>query len=131
MKIYKTLSFKVWSNIFYLPTFILAAYYGLWVTTILVAGVVYFGVKYHLSNEKHFLWPDRTAAYLLIASNFYLCYLAHFQAPYFWIAVLFVCLAFFYYFYFQGTELYSLNHGLWHMYGSLITMFCILALVMP
>jgi hypothetical protein len=130
MKLKKTSTFKVWSNIFYLPAFVLAAYYGLWITAFFVAAVVFFGVKYHLSNEERFLWPDNTSAHLLIISNLYLCYASQFSAPYFWIALLFVCLGFFYYLFFQDKRQYSLNHGLWHMYGSLITIFCILAFVM-
>ncbi len=130
MKFKNPLAFKVWSNVFYLPAFILASHYSLWVTAVLVAGVVSFGALYHLTNEKRFFWPDMLCAYALIASNLYLCYVGQFQAPYFWIAFLFVLLAFMYHFYLQNKGQYSLNHGLWHLYGSLITIFCILTLVL-
>jgi hypothetical protein len=104
---------------------ILAAYWHLWPTVILILAVAGFGSLYHLSREKRFLLPDRISAILLIASNFILCYLGDYKAPYFWVAVLFALLSFLYHFYLQNKGQYDLNHGLWHMYGALITLFCI------
>jgi ABC-type iron transport system FetAB permease component len=109
---------------------VLAVYWGLWPTAALVCAVVFFGSLYHISNEKRFFWADHISALLLIALNFFLCYLGSFRPPYFWIAVLFSLLSFAYHFYLQERGEYNVNHGLWHMYGSLITLFCIFTLVL-
>lgn len=85
---------------------------------------------YHLSNEKKFLRLDSTSAWLLILSNLLLCYIGGFKAPYFWIAFLFLILALTYHYYLQRISQYSLNHGLWHLYGALITLFCILTVTL-
>lgn len=125
MRVPRSLAFKNTSNAFYLVPFVAALYSNLLLTQILVFAVVIFGLLYHLSHEKRFLLPDAIAAYSLILSNLWLCYLGDFQAPYFWIALLFVFLASFYHYYLQRIGEYSLNHGMWHMYGALITLFCI------
>jgi hypothetical protein len=122
--------FKVWSNTFYLAPLILALYWHLWPTAILTFAVAAFGSLYHVSNEKHFLLPDSVSASLLVLSNFILCYLGDYKAPYFWIAVLFAVLAFVYHFFADRKGQYDLNHGLWHMYGALITLFCIFTFVL-
>ena len=120
-------AFKVWSNVFYLVPLLLALYLHLWPTAVLVLAVISFGALYHFSNEKRFLWPDRASAWLLISSNLVLCYLGGFRVPYFPIAVLFLLLSLFYHFYLERNGEYELNHGMWHLYGSLITLFCIFA----
>ena len=123
--------FTVWSNTAYLAPLVLAYYWALYPTLALVVAVISFGCLYHLSNESRYLWPDRISALLLISSNLVLCYLGAFQAPYFWIALLFVGFAFLYHFVLQNNKgQYELNHGMWHIYGALITIFCILALVL-
>ena len=121
----------LWSNGFYLVPAVLAAQYQLWLTVIFSLGVALFGVLYHLSREKRFFLLDTSCAWLLIATNLVLCYLGGFQAPYFWIACLFLGLALFYHYYpwRRGAE-YELNHSLWHLYGALITVFCILTFVL-
>ncbi len=121
--------FKVWSNIFYFPTFLLALYWQLPVTAFFIAAVVVFGTLYHLSHEKRWFLPDAISAYLLIFTNLVLCYEGGFKAPYFWIALMFVALAFTYHYYLQQRGEYSFNHGMWHVYGSLITLFCIFTVV--
>jgi hypothetical protein len=117
--------FKLWSNAFYLVPFAVALYWQLWPTAILSFCVGFFGLLYHLSGEKRFLLADSVSAWLLIFSNLVLCYWGNFRAPYFWIALLFVALSVFYHYYPWPKKEYSLNHGLWHLYGSLITLFCI------
>ena len=120
------LAFKVWSNVFYIVPFLVAFYFNLWATAFLSLTVAVFGLFYHLHREsKKFLWPDRIAASLLILTNLALCYFGNFQAPYFWVALLFLSLAIFYNYYLEHHGNYGLNHGLWHLYGSLITLFSI------
>lgn len=126
----RKLPFKVVSNCFYLLPLALAVYWSLWPTAVLVCAVFGFGMAYHLTHERRFFREDTLFAYLLIASNLVLCYVGRFQAPYFWIAALFVVLAFTYHFYLQNKGQYDLNHGMWHLYGALITLFCIFTLVL-
>ena len=118
--------FKVWSNSFYLAPFFVALSYGLFVTALLCFGVGIFGTIYHLHHEsKRYLIPDKLSSVLLIGTNLGLCYAGGFKAPYFWIALLFLGLALFYDFYLERRGQYSINHGLWHLYGSLITLFSV------
>jgi hypothetical protein len=127
----KARAYKVWSNAFYLIPFFVATYFELWPTAFLCLAVGVFGTFYHLHREsQRYLWPDRISAWLLIATNVALCYLGAFKAPYFWIALLFLALALFYDFYLERRGQYSLNHGLWHLYGSLITLFSIFTFVL-
>lgn len=122
----KVRPFKVWSNSFYLAPFIIAIYYGLFITAVLCLCVGIFGTIYHMHHEsKKYLLPDQLSSVLLIGTNIGLCFAGSFQAPYFWIAFLFLWLALFYNYYLERHGQYSLNHGLWHLYGSLITLFCI------
>jgi hypothetical protein len=117
--------FKVWSNAFYLLPFSVALYSHLLLTALLCLCVAAFGAMYHLSNEKEYAMADKVSAWLLIASNILLCYLGGFREPYFAIAFLFFCLAMFYHFFPWTKKEYSLGHGLWNLYGSLITLFCV------
>jgi hypothetical protein len=126
----KRIPFKLSSNAFYIAPFVLAVYWHLWPSAVLILAVISFGCLYHLSNERYFFVPDRVSALLLIVWNLVLCYLGAFKAPYFWIAVLFALLSFLYHFYLQEKGQYDLNHGLWHLYGALITVFCIFTFVL-
>lgn len=108
----------------------LALYWQLPTTTLLVAASVVFGTLYHLSRERRWFLPDTVTAYALIFSNLVLCYEGGFKAPYFWVAFLFSVLAFTYHYYLQERGDYSFNHGMWHVYGSLITLFCIFTYVL-
>lgn len=101
----------------------------LWVTALLSFAVAGFGYLYHLSNENRFFAVDAISAWLLIVSNLVLCYLGDFQSPYFYIALLFLTLALFYHYYPWSKAEYDLNHGLWHLHGALITLFCIFTLI--
>jgi hypothetical protein len=100
-------------------------YSHLLLTALLCLCVAVFGVMYHLSNEKQYAVADKVSAWILIASNILLCYLGGFREPYFAIAFLFLCLAIFYYYFPWTKKEYALGHGLWHLYGSLITLFCV------
>lgn len=117
--------FKFWSNVFYVIPLYLALHYFLLPTALFTFAVILLGVLYHFSNEKKYYHLDNASALLLIATNLQLCYRGHFKAPYFWIALLFLILAFIYHFYLQKKNGYDLNHGMWHLYGALITTFCI------
>jgi hypothetical protein len=122
--------FKVWGNVSYLIPAALAMYWHLWLTAILCFVVAGFSTLFHLSGEKRFSLPDTIFSWLLILSNLGLCYLGNFQAPYFWVAVLFLALALLYRYRPWTRREYSFNHGLWHLYGALITLFCIFTYVL-
>jgi hypothetical protein len=124
------LKFKLWSNVFYLAPFAMAVYWQLWPTALLALCVASFGMLFHFYREKRYLLPDSFSAWLLIFTNLVLCYLGGFQAPYFWIALLFLLFALFYHFYPWKHSEYNLNHGLWHLYGALITLFCIFTYIL-
>ena len=119
------LQFKNWSNAIYLVPLIVASYWHLWLTAVLSLCVALFGFLYHLSQEKRHVVPDMIFAWSLIVSNVVLCYWGSFKEPYFAIAVLFLCLALFYRYFPWTKQEYDVSHGLWHVYGALITLFCI------
>jgi uncharacterized membrane protein YccC len=105
---------------------LLAIYKGLWAYGILIivaAGVSYY---YHHTDETALKRIDKTLAYTVIASNLYVLYLSGFKQPYFVIALLFVAIAFF--FFFNGKEhKYDVYHGMWHFCSVIITLMCVLA----
>lgn len=116
----------IWSNVpFYIPAVIAVAkglpWYGL-----LIAVAASVSLVYHLSNETRLKTTDRVLAYVVIAANLYVLYLAKFPEPYFLIALIFVALAF--YFFLTGKEhKYDVRHGLWHLCSVVITLMCVLA----
>lgn len=119
-------AFKFSSYIAYSLPLGWAVYSGLWTTVLVVLVVVAIGFLYHWFDEKRFLAADAGAVCLMVVWNFRLCYRGHFQEPYFAIALILTAIAFYYYFFRQNSGSYSLNHGMWHMYGAPITFFCIL-----
>ena len=91
---------------------------------ILIA-VVLASLLYHLNKEKHYKILDETFAGLLILANVYLCYLFNFSFPYFYLAIVFVVFALFFYFKEKKTN-YNIYHALWHIFSVLITIFCLI-----
>lgn len=130
MKIIKYISNKeiipIWSNVPFVIPGLLAIYKGLWAYGLLIivaAGVSYY---YHHTDETALKRVDKTLAYAVIASNLYVLYLSGFKQPYFVIALLFVAIAFF--FFFNGKEhKYDVYHGMWHFCSVIITLMCVLA----
>lgn len=130
MKIFKYISNKeiipIWSNVPFVIPGLLAIYKGLWAYGLLIivaAGVSYY---YHHTDETALKRVDKTLAYAVIASNLYVLYLSGFKQPYFVIALLFVAIAFF--FFFNGKEhKYDVYHGMWHFCSVIITLMCVLA----
>jgi hypothetical protein len=123
--------FKMWTNALYMVPLVLALQYGLYVTAVLCLAVAVFGLRYHFHHEgKRYLMPDQISSLFLIGTNLGLCYAGGFKAPYFYIALLFLGLALFYNYYLERKAQYSLNHGMWHLYGALVTMFCIFTYVL-
>jgi len=130
VKIIKYISNKeiipIWSNVPFVIPGLLAIYKGLWAYGLLIivaAGVSYY---YHHTDETALKRVDKTLAYTVIVSNLYVLYLSGFKQPYFVIALLFVAIAFF--FFFNGKEhKYDVYHGMWHFCSVIITLMCVLA----
>lgn len=130
MKLIKYLTNKeiipLWSNVPFVIPGLLAVYKGLWAYGLLIivaAGVSYY---YHHTDETALKRVDKVLAYSVITANLFVLYLSHFRQPYFVIALLFVAIAFF--FFFNGKEhKYDVYHGMWHLCSVIITMMCVLA----
>lgn len=122
------MNFKIWSNIFFLIPLLLSIYYQIWVHSMLIFAVMVFSTFYHIKNEKKWDVVDKTAAISLISFNLYLCYLSNFRQPYFFLALFFVMVAFYFYFK-QKKSNYDLNHSLWHLSSVFITVLCVVAYV--
>lgn len=120
------LKFKVWSNVFFGIPLLLTIYYGLFIHSILISAVIIFSTFFHINNEKKWGILDQTFATGLITYNLYLCYLSDFRQPHFFLALLFVVVAFYFYFK-QKKANYDLNHSLWHLSSVVITILCIFA----
>ena len=114
---------KVWSNFFFAIPLVLALYHQLFFHSALIMSVIIFSSIYHYSEEKKFGIADRIFAYSLIAYNLYICYLANFKFPYFYLALLFVLIGF-YFFFIKKKDDYE-----WHISSALITIFCLLAYI--
>jgi hypothetical protein len=120
---------KTLSTLFFLAPLLLAIYFRIWISALLLVGVIFASFKYHLANEKKFSKIDRLHAWLLIASNLVICYLGKFKLPFFAIALLLVVLSFYFYIQENKNQKYDINHSLWHISSSLITVFSILTFV--
>lgn len=120
--------YEVWSNTFYLVPLLMAGLAGMVFHTIAIFAVFLFGLLYHLSREKRWGWIDNKAAWVLIAGNWAIVYLGKFSSPYFPVALLFLALALYYHYIAERKQFggYGLNHGMWHLYGALITLFSLL-----
>lgn len=102
MNLIKYLSNKdvipIWSNVpFYIPAG-LALTKGLWAYGILIALAASVSLYYHLTDELELKRLDKFLAYIVIAANLYILYLAKFKLPYFPIALVFVGIAFYFFF---------------------------------
>jgi len=114
---------KVWSNAFFLIPLGFSLYYGLFLYAMIMLLALIFSTAYHWSSEKKFALIDKILAYFVIGYNLYLCYLSNFKEPYFLIALMYVCIGF-YFLYYKNKDDYE-----WHASCALISLFCILAYV--
>lgn len=124
------LKFKNCSNLFFIIPLFLTAYFHLYFYTAVILIVISNSFLYHFWDEQKFIYSDRVLAYLLIAVNLFYCWLGKFTYPYFYIALIFVGVALYFNFRkINDKTSYNLNHGLWHIFSSLITLFSILTFV--
>lgn len=116
----------IWSNVpFFIPA-VLAAQKGLWAYGLLIAIATVISLVHHIENGINVKRIDQFFALSVIAANLYVLHLSGWKQPYFGIALLFVAIAF--YFFFRGNNhKYDLYHGLWHLNSVVITMMCVLA----
>ena len=115
---------KTWSNLFFLIPLILSIIFKVYFLSLALFAAIISSFLYHLSQEKHYRILDESFAILVILLNIYLCYLFNFGFPYFYLAMLFVGIAFFFYFKEKRTN-YNIYHTLWHMSSVIITIFCL------
>jgi|SRR3989338_9610772 len=109
---------------FLIPLFV-AFYNKIWITAITLLGVTIFSFLYHYHDQKRYYFYDNFFAWVLIASNFYICYLGNFSFPYFLFVVVLVFTALYQYFYLQNKD-FLLWHSFWHITSAMITLFSIL-----
>lgn len=116
----------LWSNLpFYIPATI-AMQKGLVWYGLLIALATTVSLYYHFTDETALKRTDRVLAYTVIFANLYILHLSGWKQPYFAIALVFVAIAF--YFFFTGSgEKYDLYHGMWHLSSVVITLMCVLA----
>ncbi len=122
----KKAAIPIWSNIPFLIPAALAFYKAvpLYGSLITVATIVSY--YHHSVGGKAIKITDHILAFSVISANLYILKLANFEQPYFGIALLFVAIAFF--FFFTGkNEKYDVRHGLWHLCSVIITLCCVLA----
>jgi len=117
---------KFWSNIFFLIPLIISTYYGLYWYSILISMVIIMSCLFHFYNEHKIIYYfDVLFSSTIMLSNFILLFRGHWMAPYSIMAILFALTALF--FYFRQSEYgYNLDHGLWHIFSSGVSTFCII-----
>ena len=125
----KTHNYSVWSNFFFLLPLYLSLTQHLYFSALVISFSLVSGIVYHSSRESSFLYVDRAAAWLLILNNLILAYLGDFNRPYFPLALVCLILALYYHYVPGQRKEYAVRHSLWHLFGALITVFCILTRV--
>jgi hypothetical protein len=110
----------VWSNSFFIIPLALALYFEIFIHAIIIFTVIILSTVFHITKGKKWENIDKIFAYLLIGYNLYLCYLSSFRTPFFLLAILFVLIGCYFYFYKKRDD------WEWHLASALITVFCIL-----
>lgn len=116
---------KTWSSYFFLIPFVLSLIFKVYFMSFILLAVVLASLLYHLNKEKHYKILDEVFAFILILANIYLCYLFSFSFPYFYLAIVGVVFALFFYFREKRTN-YNIYHTLWHIFSVLITIICLI-----
>lgn len=116
----------IWSNIPFLLPAIIAVNKGLWGYGLLIVIATVVSLIHHMDTKLDVKTVDQFLASSVILANLYVLYLSGWKQPNFAIALLFVALAFYFFFKAQKTN-YELNHGLWHLCSVVITLMCTLA----
>jgi hypothetical protein len=117
---------KFWSNLLFLLPLLFAVFYKLALYIPVIAIVIIISSIYHYSNEKMLVNTDMFFALLLIFANFTLIFSGTILSP-FSISAFTCALLAGYFYYRQQKHGYDLNHGLFHIFSALISIFSILA----
>jgi hypothetical protein len=121
----KKINVPLWSNVPFVIPAAIAISKGWIAYAILLLTATAVSIAYHASGEQMLSRTDRILATSVIGANLYIFYLSGFRQPYFGIALLFVFIAF--YFFFKAKKDYTVNHGLWHLSSVVITMMTVLS----
>jgi hypothetical protein len=122
-------NFSTTSNIFFLLPMYFSFIYERWWHLFIIFFVLFFGFLYHTSSRKKYYHFDVVFAWLLIITNLHSVYMGGFFDTYFLIALFFVTIALYSYYYGQEKYSYDLFHGIWHISSAIITTLCILTFV--
>ncbi len=105
-----------------------AFYYGLYIFGGLITLSTISSLFFHLSGEKKYYLQDRILATTVILGNVIFCIAGGFRPlKYLLAVVIFSFLAIYYYN--KGEINYTRDHALWHLFGALITLSCIMIYV--
>lgn len=110
--------------LFLLPL-LFAVFYKVALYIPIIATVFVISSIYHYSNEKVLVDIDMAFALLLIFANFILLFIGGILSPFAISALTLAILAGYFYFR-QQKHGYDLNHGLFHIFSALISIFSIL-----
>lgn len=121
-------SFAVISNIFFVVPFVLTVIRSDLTYSLLIFLVIISSVLYHAKNKLEYLILDSVMAVILIIRNIYSFYTSVFLSAYFITALVFVFIGFWFY-YKSNKEKGGLNHSLWHLSSSIITLMAVLAAI--
>lgn len=116
----------VWSSLFFIVQLVLTFLYSNFYYSILIVLVTLFSIIYHLSHEKRYFLYDSLFALALIVKNLYSFSIRGFSSEYFKYTLIFVFIAFLFY-YKSLRKNYSINHAMWHLTSSVITIIAILS----
>ena len=119
--------YKIWTNLFFLIPLGIAFFNHLYLYIFILIGVFANSLLYHFFNQKRYEYSDKIFAWLLMGTNLLYAVLGRFKFPYFLIAL--ICVAISLHFYFKkshSSKQYNINHGLWHTFSAIITLFCML-----
>jgi hypothetical protein len=119
------LRIKFWSNMLFVLPLMFAVFYNLAWYVPIIGIVLIISSIYHYSNEKILIHTDHAFALLLIAANFFLLLSGKYLSLFSFSAVMLALLAGYFYFR-QAKHGYDLNHGLFHIFSALISIFSIL-----
>ncbi len=120
------LKIKFWSNLLFILPLIFAVFYKVSYYIPVIAIVFIISSIYHYSDEKRLVKIDLAFAYFLIFCNCVLLYIGGILSPFAFSAVVFAMLAGYFYFR-QAKHGYDFNHGLFHIFSAMISIFSILA----
>jgi hypothetical protein len=120
-----TKRFLVWSNLLFVIPLAVSVYFQIWVMVCIIAGTFVSSIAYHTYGGDRNLMIDRVFGLLCMAADGILVFLGFFVLPYFLLAALAGIIGIFFYLKKKSVR-FNLYHGLWHVFLSVSTFFCLL-----